>query len=229
MGEEYVLNVVVPVYKEEAYLAKTLDNLSQQSMVKSGIANIIISEYNPDNNPAIKNLCDMYEHTLHTEVSAKGISFARRMGIKHGDAPFITNFDGDSTFETFDALDRLIAPMEPDGDLVYTFCDNIPTTDDVLSLQIYKQLNDLQRLSPLMSIFECGFTVRRTSYERLDGFDPENKRWECCDLSMRLCMAYGAWCKQWVEGTRVLTSDRRISQLRGKGLNILNYDTFQFR
>lgn len=229
MGSEFLVDCVLPVYKEESYLAKTLHNLSEQSLYKAGQVNIIVSEYNPDNNSAIKNMCDLYDNVTHSEVVGKGISFGRRMGIKRGSAPYIVNFDADSILESSDGLEKLVTPLQNDGDLVYTFCDNIPMTDDVLSLQIYHQLNQIQRLSPLMSIFECGLTLRRTSYENIGGFDSENRMWECMDLTSRIALGYGSFCKQWVD-TRILTSDRRISKIRTHGIqNVLNYDKNQFR
>lgn len=221
--------VVIPTYNEEKLVMATLENLHIQTATKRGEVEIIIADFDPENNNRTKAAVTGFPNVKYVSVYGKGISHARRIGIKNTNAKYIINFDADAVFDSNEAIDKMITPLKRDPSLAYTFVDNVPTTEDPIPLSIFHQLNNTQKISPLMAIFEPGLTIRREHYEGVGGFDSNISRWEGMDITKRLHLMYGLFCKYYVYGVSVFVSDRRISQIYSQGLNILDYETQFFR
>lgn len=98
MKNHDLISIIVPIYKVENYLEKTIKSLLNQSYRKIEI--ILVDDGSPDNCPQI---CDKYKlEDKRVKVIHKkngGLSDARNVGIKNATGKYITFVDSDDEIE----------------------------------------------------------------------------------------------------------------------------------
>ena len=113
------ISVVIPTYKEDKYLGRTLSELAKQTADYE----IIIADYNP----AQEEWLWPYMHKFnikHVKVDRSGIAYGRHKGIAAAQGEVIVNFDADARYDSAQALGYMAEPIL-DGRCVLTCCDNI--------------------------------------------------------------------------------------------------------
>src|SRR5690349_8606430 len=114
------ISIVIPTYKENAYLGRTLENLRQQTVIDQ--AEIILADFNPDASTWYKAY--LGPNVRYVGVDRKGIAYGRHKGIEASKGEVIVNFDADARYDTANALSYMTEPILANR-CVLTCCDNI--------------------------------------------------------------------------------------------------------
>lgn len=107
------ISVIVPVYKAEAYLAKCVESILNQTFADFEI--LLIDDGSPDNSGA---MCDEYAvsdsrvRVIHQENG--GVSVARNAGIAAAQGDYLAFCDADDYLE-LNALERLYTALTESG------------------------------------------------------------------------------------------------------------------
>lgn len=125
------VNIVVPVYNVEKYLAKCLDSLLSQTY--EDIKIIVVNDGSPDNSQSIiDDYVNKYKDKI---ISLKkengGLSDARNYGLKYVDSEYVYFVDSDDYIEN-NLIERCLEVIEKeDSDLVqFNYCrDNFETNE----------------------------------------------------------------------------------------------------
>lgn len=127
MNNEYLVSLVVAIYKSEQFLPKLLDSISNQTY--KNIEVILVDDGSPDNSGAI---CDDYIQkdnrfcVIHQKN--KGACEARNTGIDNSNGDFLLIIDGDDWLES-DYVEYLLhLAISTNSDMAMT--DKIFTTVD---------------------------------------------------------------------------------------------------
>lgn len=233
------VSVIIPTLSENERIADTLYSLFKQSMFKD--AEVLIVEYNPYNDPYIRDLCHGMAHVRHMTVNRAGIAFARHMGIMSSNAPIVCNYDADCEFIDKYCLENLTKPIQ-DKECVLTVCDNMFDLAEVpvnelqsmeMPTKVCNFLNNLQRTTPL-AILEPGSCMDKKAYEYVGGFD-DVKQYELFHLGNRLAYHFNniqeilfsrkpeGKHKRHVSDAAVIVSSRRAVKWSQRGLEVLDY------
>lgn len=117
MNESPLVSVVIPVYKVEKYLEKSVHSIINQSY--KNIEIILVNDGSPDRCPEI---CDdfalKYNNIIVIHKKNGGLSEARNFGISHANGEYILFLDSDDTLAK-DAIEGLVMKaIESEADLV---------------------------------------------------------------------------------------------------------------
>ena len=233
------VSVVLPCFNEEDRILDTLTMLFRQSIFKD--TEIILVEYNPTNDPYLRDLVERMANVRYLEVGRAGIAFARHIGIMKSNSSVICNFDADCEFLNRNSLEDLTKPIL-DKECILTVCDNMFDLVEVpvnelsrmdMPVKVCNMLNNLQRTSPL-AILEPGSCIDKQAYSYVGGFD-DIKQYELFMLNNRLMYHYntfqslifgkqtGQQHKRHIDSAAVIVSSRRAIQWSKRGLEILDY------
>lgn len=234
------VSIVIPTLSENDRIADTLYGLFKQSIFKD--AEVIIAEYNPYDDPYIRDLAHGMAHVRHINVGRAGIAYARHAGIMSANSNIICNFDADCEWIDKYCLENMVKPIL-DKECILTVCDNLfdlaevavndlPSMD--MPVKVCNFLNNLQRTTPL-AILEPGSCFDKSAYLYIGGFD-DVKQYELFHLGNRMAYHYnniqtllfsrkpeGAH-KHHVSDAAVIVSSRRAIKWSERGLEVLNYD-----
>lgn len=109
--KEYLVSVIIPVYKTEQYLKMCMDSVLGQSYPSIEI--ILVDDGSPDECP---ELCDKYAkeyknvRVIHQKNS--GLGLARNSGMDIAKGKYITFLDSDDCLHGKEAVSRLVACAE---------------------------------------------------------------------------------------------------------------------
>ena len=154
MGE-YLISVVVPIYRVEAYLEQCVRSLIDQTL--PGIEIILVDDGSPDGCPQI---CDRFagEHA-HVRVIHQpngGILAARRAGTAAASGEYVTFVDGDDWIEPelYAQVAAVIAQAAPDivsygYSEVYEGCAPVPVRQRI-SAGLYRRAELETAVFPVM-------------------------------------------------------------------------------
>lgn len=232
------ISVVLPCYNEEERILDTLTGLIRQSVFKD--TEIIIVEYNPFNEPYVRDLTDRMAHVRYMTVSRPGIAFARHMGIMNSYSDCIVNFDADCEFMDRDGLEKMTAPIL-NKECILTVCDNAFDLVEVPVEELSRMdvpaktlafLNNLQRTTPVACL-EPGSCFSKQAYQYVGGYD-DTKQYELFLLNNRLMYHYNNMQTLLLSGkftgnhkkhidTVVIVSSRRAIKWAERGVEVLNY------
>lgn len=136
---QYLVSIIVPVYKTEQYLKECFDSILNQSFNDYEV--ICIDDGSPDNSIEIlKEYCLKYENFSFFIQKNQGLAAARNNGIKRAKGKYIFPLDSDDVLDK-DCLKHLVNSLEnnecdiatpvvvhffPDGHL-YNFLGAEPT------------------------------------------------------------------------------------------------------
>lgn len=134
-----LVSVVVPVYKVEKYLKKSVNSILRQTY--DALEILLIDDGSPDNCPA---MCDEFERkddrvrVFHIENG--GVSNARNVGIEAATGKYIMFVDSDDWMQK-NAVERLVFKIESDAS---DFCHGV--VEQVSALKTLK-VNNITKTS----------------------------------------------------------------------------------
>lgn len=233
------VSVVIPCLSEEERISETLYALFKQSIFKD--AEIILVEYNPYNDPYLRDLAHGMAHVRHMEVGRAGIAFARHIGIMSSNSNVICNYDADCEFVDKHCLENMTKPII-DRECVLTVCDNVFNLVELpinelsnmeMPTKVLTFLNNIQRTTPL-AILEPGSCLDKQAYLYVGGFD-DVKQYELFHLGNRLAYHFNniqtllfsrqptGVHKKHISDAAVIVSSRRAVKWAERGLSVLDY------
>lgn len=220
------VDLVIPCYREEKYLDDCLKNLTEQSMYRSKAVNIIISDYNPDNNKETAEICKNYDMVTYLQCVGKGIAHGRNAGIKAGHAPVIVNFDADAKFSDPNAIYLLSFPILK-GQYVLSKCDYVldesPTN---FMMYVSNFFTIAERYLPIGRT--AGLTVARTAFDQVGGFR-DVVAGEDYLLNVDITTVYGYFSTKYVPDVSVIASSRRFRKFDSEGFGVMDYGKNHYR
>ena len=226
LNNSFSVDLVIPTFHEEKYLDDCLKNLTEQSMYKSKALNIIISDYNPDDDKETAEICRNYERVTYLSCIGKGIAHGRNVGIKACKSPVIVNFDADARFSDPNAIYLLSFPILK-GDVVLTKCDYVldeqPTN---IMMYISNFFTIAERYLPIGRT--AGLTVSRTAFEQVGGFRNVVAA-EDYALNVDITTVYGFASTRYIPDIAVIASSRRFKKFDTDALGILDYSNNHYR
>lgn len=227
------VSVCIPVYKENKYLPRTLQELTKQVLKYQ--FEIILAEYDPDLTgycqKVSKDFSKIYKIPIKViPVERPGIAYARHSSIMSSRAPVFCNFDADARFTHRTSLAMMTEPILK-GQAVLTTCNNefdltkltsIEMEDMRAPVMVIDALNKLQYAQPMLSILEPGSCISKPAYVEAGGYS-DVPRWELMDISPRIYWKYPGMVHN-IQGVSVIVSPRRVQKLNQIGLlETLNY------
>lgn len=114
LGNEKIIDLVVPLYKGKNTLIRLLASVVTQTM-KDNISVILVQDADGEDYTEILSL---FNKMLDIEIikleNNSGPGTARRIGMKHGKSKYITCMDADDTFQNPFAIQELYLAIESD-------------------------------------------------------------------------------------------------------------------
>lgn len=236
--QKKLVDVIIPAYKEEGIIERTLDKMMNQTMWKQGLMNIVVGEYSVlpahlegKKTSYLRELCKKNK-LIHVFVPEKGVGYARNYTILNGSvSDVICNFDADSQFNRTDAVELMLAPINKDKRIVCTYCQTVVVPDEkletappTLSYMAYQALLNnavhLEKIAPIGRAI--GLTMTREAFFKVNGF-PHYKLWEDYTFHYRISVKFGMWARKFVDDVKVLSSDRRVRAINKEGISVFDY------
>lgn len=197
------ISVVIPSYKEAAYIEKTLKALRGQSYRDIEII-VVDSDPGEETRDIARGYADKVIH-----LSERGVSKARNLGARNASGGIILFMDADTII--FDGSLQEIARIFEGGD-VASVCGFVEVESSFLNRLIFRITAESGWLLAMLGIpLFYGFCVayRRDVFERIGGFNESLVTCEDLDVSMRAAKAGRCVFSRKV---RVVTSARRLEK-----------------
>lgn len=136
---EFLVSVIVPIYKVEQYLTKCVDSICNQTYDNLEI--ILVDDGSPDNCPSI---CDRYaekdDRIIVIHKVNGGLSSARNAGLDEMNGDFVLFVDSDDYIKADLVESMLKVSEEQSADLV--ICDFKYTKEEENDLEYLEKSND---------------------------------------------------------------------------------------
>jgi glycosyltransferase involved in cell wall biosynthesis len=120
----YIVSIIIPVYKVEAYIERCLLSVMHQTYHDSAFECILVDDCSPDNSISIaQNLINGYHGIIDFKIirndKNRGLSVARNNGMKHATGKYIFFLDSDDYLKE-DCLQVMlgIAAIHPDAEMI---------------------------------------------------------------------------------------------------------------
>lgn len=124
-----MVSVIIPVYNTEKYLKRCLDSVLNQSY--TDIEVIVVNDGSTDNSLQILKEYEKNDNRIKLiDQQNQGVSSARNVGLDNVQGEFILYVDSDDWLE-LDAIQRLLATVTDDTDIVFCSSDNAEQIDSV--------------------------------------------------------------------------------------------------
>ena len=173
-----ILSIIVPCYKQAAYIAQTLDSVRNQTFQDWEC--IVVNDGSPDNASEIVNRYVALDSRIRLiETDNRGVSAARNTGIKASAGEFILPLDADDIIlPEYARLAIEHFRRHPETKLVYCEARKFGHENTYWDLPEYKW----ERFIFSNCIFSSCF-FRRSDFDKTSGFD-ESMRvgWEDWDF-----------------------------------------------
>lgn len=173
-----VLSIIVPCYKQAAYISETLDSVLKQTFQDWEC--IVVNDGSPDNASQIVNgYVELDPRIKLIETGNRGVSAARNTGIRASQGEFILPLDADDIIlPKYAQLAIEHFEKFPETKLVYCQARKFGQVNEYWDLPKYKWENFLFSNSIFSS---CVF--RRSDFDKTSGYN-ENMRigWEDWDF-----------------------------------------------
>ena len=224
----YQIDICIPTLNEEKYIGRTLLALSQQTLYKRGLVQIIIGDYAPEGKPnkfEIDDIVSRFEYVKKISVFKKGIGYARNVTINNGISPYVVNFDADCRYNRIDALELLLKPLlvrleDGSPETLMTNCDIVlddaekkNAQTDTFEDKLFTVASLFYRMFPI-SMGPC-LMFSREAFSLIGGFRelPQNVPGEDWEFVFRFCQNFSIRAKKWVNDVVVIASNRRHKNL----------------
>ena len=107
-----LVSIVIPVYKTEAFLEKTVESVINQTYSNKQI--VLVNDGSPDNSPALCDaLAEKYNCIKVVHKENGGLSSARNAGIENSNGKYILFLDSDDTLD-INAVEEMVEIAEKD-------------------------------------------------------------------------------------------------------------------
>ena len=222
---QHLVDVCIPALDENNYFPETLSYLTEQSLYKKDMMQIIVCECIADGRESyLESILKQIKHTKFVRTPVANIGYQRNLAIAQGDSPIIVNFDADAHFEDPHAIEILIDPIIS-KEMVVTHCphkfpDGSAAENNRLSKTVLDFKNELNRYLPIA--WGVGLTFRRDAWQRVGGFPTHTKSLEDCLMTIKLSLEYSMMRKQQVN-IYATVSDRRENQFYKNPLTAYDY------
>ncbi len=220
------ISVVIPAFNEEGYLPKVLESLEMQTFNDFEV--IVVDGASTDRTRDIAA-----KHGKVVIEKRKGIGLARNIGVAHakGELLFFTNADTSLSPSVLDVYAKAFDKRE----LVAATGPLVPIEETTKFIRFWYKFASvwLAKLSFWLgrpAIAGSNFSVRKSAFEKVGGFDTSFDTYEDLDLTMRLRNAGEI---AYINEAIVATSTRRIRKwgipkyIYFNASNVLKYSLFK--
>jgi len=181
-----MISVIIPLYNKEAVIESSLRSVLSQDYDDFEV--IVVNDGSTDKSAEIVKSIDD-SRIIYIEQENGGPSKARNTGVKHSKGEWIVFLDADDEL-TEGALTDMMAEVSkyPDMDLI-DFNGYIRAGDS-LSLRYHPLTGRVK--NPLRSFYfrqitpGCGHSIFRTSFVKQYPYDERMRRFEDCDILLRM-------------------------------------------
>lgn len=121
MKDKILLTIVIPVYKVEKYIQKTLDSIYNQCFLQDELEVVVVNDGTPDNSMSIvSEYKGAHENLQIINQENKGLSGARNTGLRAAHGKYIWFVDSDDWLEN-GCLVNILNLLRKATDDVYVF------------------------------------------------------------------------------------------------------------
>lgn len=142
MKHQFLLSIIIPVYKVEKYIKKCLSSIIEQlnSLTDKNIIEIIIvNDGTPDNSI---NIINEYVHDLSfvniISQENKGLSAARNLGLKNANGKYVWFFDSDDWLND-SSLALIVQNLKKGLDLYVIGKQSVDEQNNILDTYIFQK------------------------------------------------------------------------------------------
>lgn len=125
---KYLVSIIIPVYKVEAYIERCLTSVMHQTYQDSAIECVLVDDCSPDKSISLaQDMISRYhgniDFTIIRNDKNRGLSVSRNNGIEHATGKYLFFLDSDDYLED-DCLQILleIVEMHPDAEVIMGTC-----------------------------------------------------------------------------------------------------------
>ena len=143
---DYLVSIIIPVYKVEAYIERCLTSVMCQTYHDSAIECIIVDDCSPDNSVTIaRRLISSYHGNIDFKIIRNdkncGLSVARNNGMKYATGKYIFFLDSDDHIKE-DCLKSLLSVIDihPNAEVIMGNSMNMKDNAPFIHLKANDQL-----------------------------------------------------------------------------------------
>lgn len=241
MTSSKLVSIIIPTLNETGYIERTLNNLVRQTLYKKDQMEILIGDYKNQLNMSddrLLKLCVKIPNVKYMPLFKKGIAYSRNEIIRSMTTSNIfMMIDADSRFSREDGAELLIRPIV-DKDAHLTNCEVLFIDDTTGKLTQTQPSNFYEMSANVANILEkytcvarsSGLTVSREAFQFVGGFREGLKLiTEDWMLGWDVCFNYGIISKKFIDDVKIYSSNRRAKMWDKHGIDVLNYDSNNFR
>lgn len=215
LGFSPTVSIVIPTFKEAAYLESTLANLTAQNFIRNhpADAEVVVADYDPSNDFETQRVARKfgYLNVRYVKVDGSGIGYARHFGIMQSSGRYIINFDADAVFDTPEAIDRILQPLQS-GEAQLVWVENEYEEAGWYSVPMWLTQNIVYEVLPISHA--SGMAFSRDTYFQVGGFPdiPPGRQsvGEDWIISWNITSSYGTASRKKIPGVKVISSARRV-------------------
>jgi glycosyltransferase involved in cell wall biosynthesis len=185
------VTVVIPIYNGEQLIRETLDSIFNQTYADYEV--ICVDDSSTDSSISILN--EYRDRILIVQQTNAGQAKARNTGAKHGTGKYLAFLDQDDRWYPH-FLERHVAILEKNPDAVMVHCD-MDWIDEIgnvicrsVSGSIRRTSKEKLTMTKLVgwdpNVLPSTMLLRRSAFDRVNGFDPELRCGEDIELLLRL-------------------------------------------
>jgi glycosyltransferase involved in cell wall biosynthesis len=193
------VSVIIPLYRSEPYLGRTLDSVLAQT--HSDFEILCVDDCSPDASAAIVDAYvrkDPRVRYLRHERNMGAPAFGRNTGLAAASGNFVTFLDHDDSFLP-EKLERSLAAMErEDLDFICSNCQLINDTTGKVDMLAWGAVTGDSRAGFARRLLESNFVppnstlIRRHVFDQVGGFDTQLRGVDDYDLWYRIARTFSA-------------------------------------
>lgn len=186
------VSIIVPAYNTAQYIEATVKSVLAQTYTSYEL--IVVNDGSPDTPAMERALAPYRDRILYLVQDNRGIAAARNAGLAVARGRYVALLDSDDTWEP-DYLAVQVAALDADPTLALVYPNALLVGDHPHAGRTYMDVCPSDGpvtfeavLTQRCQVFISAL-IRRTSIERVGGFDPELRSVEDFDLWLRLLAA----------------------------------------
>ncbi|GGW86936.1 glycosyltransferase family 2 protein [Alteromonas halophila] len=181
--KEFKISVVIPFYKAYDFFAETLETVKAQTLPVSEI--IVVND--GCGKQAEEFLAQFDGITVHSLSPNQGVSVARNKGVEIATSEWIAFLDADDHWQA-DKLAEQVSFLKahPEFDGVHTGVETFNKTGSVNTFLNKPESLSVNNLLISSHVSPSSFMLKRSVFEKLDGFDTQMHCSEDHDFTIRM-------------------------------------------
>ena len=186
MSNPLQISVVIPAYNSEGFVARAIESIQRQTYPVLEI--LVVDDGSKDRTAEVAAACGPTVRVIRQPNG--GPAAARNHGVRESKGDWIALLDADDTWLP-NKLEKQVAALQPDTDLVHTFCIIDPSaaiTPEVINFESLWRKNVIGTSTVLM---------KKSVFQAAGGFDE--------DRSIMAVEDYNLWLRMVHRGAKVLT------------------------